>query len=67
MQNADVIRLLKNDLDKLVHTVREKYYRGQFPYGMDATQFRSFALNLIKMATDERIRDEEFLKKNLPS
>ena len=67
MQNEDVIRLLKNDLSALVQTILEKYYRGRFPYGMDAARFRSFALALIKKAVDERISDEEFLRENLPS
>jgi len=67
MQREDVVRALKNDLNELVQTLLEKYYRGRFPYGMDAAQFRSFALGLVKEAVDGRICDEEFLKKNLPS
>ena len=66
MQREDVVRALKNDLNVLVQTILEKYYRGRFPYGMDAASFRSFALGLIKRAVDERISDEEFLEKNLP-
>lgn len=67
MERADIVRALKNDLNELVQTIVEKYYRGRFPYGMNAAQFQSFALDLIKRAVDGRISDEEFLKKNLPS
>lgn len=67
MQIQDIVRLLKNDLDALMRTIPGKYYRDQLPFGMNAAQFRLFALDLIRQAVDSKIRDEEFLKKNLPS
>ncbi|MDP3769542.1 MAG: hypothetical protein Q8R40_01215 [bacterium] len=66
MDRADLLSTLKNDVNALVQTVCEKYYRGRFPYGMDAVKFKLHTLHLIRDVAERLINEEEFLEKNLP-
>ncbi len=58
MEREDVVYFVRRDVTDLVQLIVEKYYRGRFPFAMDALRFRSFALGLIKDAVESILNEE---------